>query len=450
MKNSDPLTPLDQKYVTFQQLSDHYQLFINRIQQQMATIGGGGETQFKYLDDVKNFIFVGSKNDLPLAENGEIILRDNYTYFFTTTVDLQGDRLVAGDNTTILGGSSENCRIKSTGISTTTALLSSVYSLPLRNITLEAPWAINLVASNPDVHALDWFGVNFTNCARVGIISSYNNFIMLDGAFLSSQDLTFYGVSGTIGFNQCLFSGQFPPNNPTAKSIIALGDNILIKRRFRVNVCSFVVPPGYTGISVSNSATIPDESFILDTCNFSGSSSRINTSGNATDHNSNKALLLNNKSATPVSFKNTFASGQIYMKDNTTPTTIANVGEWTKIAGITTTSGVEEGNSKFIASDNRLTCDASIERKYSVISTVSFYSTDGNYLNGKFALYDSNVGITTFTVLRHPVSTSEISHITLTNVAELNQGDYLEVHFRNDDDTSNVVVTDLTMIATQL
>ena len=63
MKNSDPLTPLDQKYVTTQQLSDHYRLFTNRILEQMATIGGGGETQFKYLDDIRNFIFVGTKSD---------------------------------------------------------------------------------------------------------------------------------------------------------------------------------------------------------------------------------------------------------------------------------------------------------------------------------------------------------------------------------------------------
>lgn len=51
-KNSDPLTPLDQKFVTFSQLSDHYQVFINRIQQQMSTIGGSGETNLKYLDDI--------------------------------------------------------------------------------------------------------------------------------------------------------------------------------------------------------------------------------------------------------------------------------------------------------------------------------------------------------------------------------------------------------------
>ena len=52
VKNSDPLTPLDQNYVTTKQLQDHYRLFINRVQEQLATLGGGGETQLKYLDDI--------------------------------------------------------------------------------------------------------------------------------------------------------------------------------------------------------------------------------------------------------------------------------------------------------------------------------------------------------------------------------------------------------------
>ncbi len=51
-ENKDPLTPLDQNFVTLDQLQDHYRLFINRIQQQLATIGGGGETRLKYLDDI--------------------------------------------------------------------------------------------------------------------------------------------------------------------------------------------------------------------------------------------------------------------------------------------------------------------------------------------------------------------------------------------------------------
>ncbi len=50
--NKDSLTPIDQNFVTLEQLQQHYRLFINRIQQQLATIGGGGETRFEFLDDV--------------------------------------------------------------------------------------------------------------------------------------------------------------------------------------------------------------------------------------------------------------------------------------------------------------------------------------------------------------------------------------------------------------
>ena len=50
--NNDSLTPLDKNFVTLDQLQNHYKLFINRIQQQLATFGGGGETRFEFLDDV--------------------------------------------------------------------------------------------------------------------------------------------------------------------------------------------------------------------------------------------------------------------------------------------------------------------------------------------------------------------------------------------------------------
>ena len=50
--NSDPLTPLNKKYVTLDQLQDHYRIFVSRVQQQLATLGGSGETRLKYLDDI--------------------------------------------------------------------------------------------------------------------------------------------------------------------------------------------------------------------------------------------------------------------------------------------------------------------------------------------------------------------------------------------------------------
>ena len=50
--NSDPLTPLDKDYATQQDLSKAFKLLTNRIQTQLSTLGGGGETRFQYLDDV--------------------------------------------------------------------------------------------------------------------------------------------------------------------------------------------------------------------------------------------------------------------------------------------------------------------------------------------------------------------------------------------------------------
>ena len=43
---------MDQKFATLDDLAGHYRLFINRIQQQISTIGGGGAGFIKDLDDV--------------------------------------------------------------------------------------------------------------------------------------------------------------------------------------------------------------------------------------------------------------------------------------------------------------------------------------------------------------------------------------------------------------
>ena len=441
VKNGDPLTPLDQNFVTIQQLNEHYQLFINRIQQQMATIGGGGETQFKFLDDVVNFIFVGSTNDLPSPINGVINLKDNYTYFFTTTVDLQGNRLVAGDNTTILGGSSENCRIKSTGIATDVALLSSVYSLPMRGITLEAPYAINLVASNPAVHALDWFGVNFTNCARVGIISSYNNFILLDGAFLNSQDLTFNGTTGTVGFNQCLFSGNFGLGG--TKSILNFPSTFDCTRRIRVTVCSFIVPSGYTGITVQDGVTFTQpESFILQTCNFSGPGTKIGVSTH-TDIDGPDTFFEGNRG-----IDNSFVIGQYYMKNNTTQTTFDSTDTYVKVVGVTTTTGAT--NSKFMATDNRLTCTAGIERQY--LTQVSATVLSDTSTTCSIAIFDSSNGneILEASTLDFEVLAGTPTVVHITDVHKHILNDYVEVHISNLEVTDPVTVTSLNVLVTQL
>jgi hypothetical protein len=51
-QQKDPLTPIDQKFATHQDLQKQYSTFLSRIQQQLSTLGGGGETRLRYLDDV--------------------------------------------------------------------------------------------------------------------------------------------------------------------------------------------------------------------------------------------------------------------------------------------------------------------------------------------------------------------------------------------------------------
>ena len=65
--NKDPLTPLNQNYVTFDQLKKHYQLFINRVQQQLMSVGGGGAVRIDQLDDVDH-------NSVLNAQNGQALV----------------------------------------------------------------------------------------------------------------------------------------------------------------------------------------------------------------------------------------------------------------------------------------------------------------------------------------------------------------------------------------
>jgi hypothetical protein len=374
-------------------------------------------------------VFVSTKSDLPSPSGGVITLLDNVTYFFTGVVDLTGDRLVCGDNTTILGGSSENCRIKSTGL--VSALITSIYSLPMRNITIEADVALRLDGDGVTT-ALDWFGVNFTDCATIGRIANYSNFIAADSAFLNSQGLTFDGTIGTVGFSQCLFDCR------TGGTAFILPATLTITRRFRLIYSSFVVLSGETGINFNASVTIPDESYILDTVNFGGGGTYLSGVGVT----SNDALFIN-----CVGIVNSAVNGQLYMQANATATTVAATNTFYKVAGTTTASA---DNSKFSHSDNRLTCDATISRKYLIQANLAFTAGFGNVC--EFGFYDSQLS-----AIRTPSRTKSTANaagraegVNLFCVLEMSSGDYLEVHARNTSAVTNITVEQMNFVITEI
>jgi len=65
-QGNDPLTPTDQKFATLQDLAANYRLFVNRVEQQLYTIGGGGAGFIKDLDDVN---FDATNNDLLIYQS---------------------------------------------------------------------------------------------------------------------------------------------------------------------------------------------------------------------------------------------------------------------------------------------------------------------------------------------------------------------------------------------
>lgn len=366
------------------------------------------------------------------SDNLIITLTDNATYFITDTVDLFGYRLVGGQNTTIIGGSSENCRIKSTGLSAATALISSAWSLPMRNITIEHGTALNLDATANANQALDWFGVNFTDCAIIGTIKNYTNFILQDSAFLNSGGLTFDGTIGTIGATQCLFDCN------TSNTAIILPATLTVTRRFRITYSSFIVLSGETAIDVNASATIPTESYILDTVNFSGGGTYLA----GLNHTSNDSLFINCTNIT-----NTAVNGQLYMQGNATATVVSATNTFYKVLGTTTASA---DNSKFSHSNNRLTCDAIISRKYLIQCFLSF--TSGNSNVCEFGFYDSQLA-----AVRTPSKTKSTANVSgraenvgFACVVTMDSGDYLEIHASNTSAATNITVDNMNFVVTEI
>lgn len=58
-----------EKFVSFKDMNDHYSNFLNRIQQQLSSVGGGGEVNFRYLDDVNRSTMSGSNDNWVLEYN---------------------------------------------------------------------------------------------------------------------------------------------------------------------------------------------------------------------------------------------------------------------------------------------------------------------------------------------------------------------------------------------
>lgn len=373
-----------------------------------------------------SFVFVESVADFPNATGDVITLVDGVCYFVTRPVDLGGKRLVAGQNTTIMGSSYYSCSISSTGLAAGTALLASAWNLHLASISITHGTAVNLDATGNAGQALDFQGVNFEDCATIGTIKNYDNVLLTNCGILESAGLTLDGTISTFAADKCLFN---PPASGTA---IVLPSSVTISRRFRVIYSSFVVGSGETGINASASATIPTEGYILDTVNFSGAGTYIS----GLTHTDDESLFVNCRGIT-----NTAVAAGMTMSNNATATNIVTTGVAVKVAG-TTTAAPE--NQKFTHSDNKLTYTGALPRVFriSVILTV----TGPNNAQITASIYDigSQVSGSAFTVTTDGSGRAE--NIITQAIVSMDATDYIEVYISNDTNNTDVTVEDMSVI----
>lgn len=367
-------------------------------------------------------VFVSDVDDFPAPSGSVITLEAGVTYFITTVVDLNGLRLVAGQDTVLIGASSENCRLKSTGL--TDPLVTSQWSLPMRHLTLEAAEMLDLDGGvNQATVALDWLGVNFRNGA-IGRVANYSNFILGTCAFLNAWDLTLDGTFGTVGVENSIFV------NALGTSCIVFDSGFEATRRFKM-VESAVVAVG-DGITRDPASVFPDEGFILETVNFSGAGTYLT----GIDETSVLAFF---KGCTGI--VNTTNGGQYYMEGNTTPTPVATSGVPEKVQGVTTNSAVTQG---FTHTDNRLTYARNKSRVFKASVTASFTAGSLNTISVYIAKNGTVISGAKSTVAA--ASGGRAENAMVQTLVQLEPSDYVEVFVSNDFAIVDVTVTELNMV----
>jgi len=384
---------------------------------------------FDYESNHAEFIEVNELSDLPSAVSGVITLVGGYTYLFLKHIDLLGSRLVCGQDTVIVGWSSENCSISSTGLSGATALVTSVYSLPIRNISFTHDLVFNLDGDGTTT-ALDWFGVNLLNCASAGTIKDYTNFVFGDGALLNSGGFIFDGTIGTIAFSNSLF------DTASTKTAITVLSTCTIS--LRIIYSSFVVLSGETGVNFNSSATVGDEKYILDTVNFSGGG----TYTTGLTHTSNKALFSN-----CVGITNTSTRGFMYMVNNTTDTAIGlpNVNVWVKADGTTTANA---NNSKYTHTSNRLTYTGAFSTSFQVSVNCNVRSGSPSQVISVGVAKNGTILSESEMTIRADISNQEYPGSTAAQI-DLTANDYIEIFVKNTS-TSSLRIADLNVSITKI
>lgn len=379
---------------------------------------------------IDKFVYVKSLSDLPAPVAGVITLTPYNTYTIIGNVDLQGNRLV-GVNVAIQGTSATVNSLTSTGLIAGQYLFAGSGNVKIEDVTFLGNGTNNGIFFNEATGSLLVELSVFSNFAKGLLIVNATN-ALINRCNTVNSDIE---ISGTIGFS------SFRETVITQTEAGHIGLNILastvVQGRLIISDCAFSVFAGNTGLNTSTSVTFNDESMQVRVCRFSGAGTRV--AGILQDNN--KAIFSDN-----IGISNTAVNGQMYMNGNTTATTITTANTFIKVAGTTTPSA---DNAKYTHSNNRLTNNASIERKYLIQCNLSF--TAGNANVCTFGFFDSKLGSVRLPSRTKGTANSSgnAENISFMCVVTHSAGNYIEIHVSNAT-VANVTVSDMNVTITQI
>lgn len=373
-----------------------------------------------------NLNLIDKKDDFPEPNNGVIFLNSNEAYYITSEVDLEGIRISTTGQCAIIGSGSDISSLKSTGLSSEEALITSTHPLTLKDIELSSEFVLNLESSDPD-HSLIWSGVNIVDSHNIGYIKNYRNIILSRGSVLNSANLVFDGDIESIAISEYYIECSH------GETFITLPETLIIGRRLRVVYSVAISPEGSTIVDVSPNVFPNPESAILESVYFEGVGNYI-TGLSVT---SEKRLIINCQG-----IRNTAYSGQIRMLQNSTETIINQRDTYYKVAGTTSLNlnterfVMEENNQlKYIGGFNRIfhiMCN--IVTSSSNNQTLSFkIRKDGEFVD------DSEIRVIT-------TGSGDRMNITLQTLIDLKEYDTIELWCANNTSTSNITVHSMNMM----
>ncbi len=376
-------------------------------------------------------IEVNNIADLPAPVADKITLPSTGSeYKFLSRIDLGGLEINFGNNS-IRGISQEISGIDNAIIELTDTVTLSDIRFTACEMTINAP-----------LGAYDWNRVNFYDCTLLDVIAA-DNIVMETIGFINSEN---FQISGTL--NSLILS----PNciwrslvNPTG-TYFTVKSTAVINRRIRIQDSVFQPTlAGQKAIVVEPGATIADESFLLKVVRFVGDGTAL-TGINGDD----LIALFSGCSGTGV--LNSAAIGQMYMRDNASPTVILAIDTETAVVGTTLSNGINQ-RIEHDAPNNALTITSPITRTYRITATIGVKGNANQRFGGYICICPSGDAFNPVTQKR-TVSEAYIASstgtrpdtLTIIDGVDLNTGDKVYCAVENDTAANNIIVEYLNVI----